>query len=184
MASLSPKYWEKPLPPAWLGDVASSATATPFPPAAASVSTFPFTLAEPDAPSAVLRLVTKFAAVKLVAAAPFTLSVPAEKSMATEVWITPAAFTIATIVLPVKPAIADGTSIPVSLPVRDAGAGVAECALDAAFRAVAAPAVSCASSCDRLGRSVLRLVKSPCSSPLVRRPPKGCWAPPAGVNRS
>ena len=50
MASLSPKYWEKPLPPDWLRVVGSSATATPFSPAAARVSTFPFTLAESAPP--------------------------------------------------------------------------------------------------------------------------------------
>ena len=184
IASLSPKYWENPFPPDWLGVVGSSATATPFPPVAESVSTFPFTLAEPDAPSAVLRLEMKLAAVKLVAAPPFTLKVPAEKSIATDVWTTPAELRMATVVLPVNPAIADGTSIPVSLPVNDAGAGVAECALEAAFRAVAAPAVNCASSCDRFGRSVFRLVKRPWSSPLVSLPPKGCCAPPAGLNSS
>ena len=115
------------MPPNWLGVVGSSATTTPLPPAAVRDRLLPDTLAPPAGARAVFRLEMKVDAVpKLVAAPPLTLRVLAEKSMATVFWMTPWALTMAMVVLPVKLAMAEGTSMPMSLPVRVEGAGVGE----------------------------------------------------------
>ena len=124
--SFSPKNWLKPWPALFDGVVGSSAMATPLPPAPCRVSTPLLKLAEPLAPSAVLRSLRKLPDEVDVGAPPSTLMVPASKSMSTRVCITPAGLTMDTVVLPVKPDTAVGRSSPVLRPVRVVGGGTAE----------------------------------------------------------
>ena len=125
--SFRPKKSEKPWPALLPGVVASSETTTPLLADAALIDRAPLEkLAVAAPPSWLFRVDRKVEGVKLTAAPPLAVMVPAEKSMATLDCSTPALFTTPTVVLPVKLETSVARSMPVLRPVRLEGAGTLE----------------------------------------------------------
>ena len=153
--------------------------ATPFVPVAAIDSAPLEKLAVPEAPSAVLRLATKLAGVNAVAAPPYTLMVPAVKSMAITVFCTtPLLSVIATVDVPVKLLAAVVASRPVSRPVSEVGGGEAVEALLAAFSAWAVRETNSPSWSESPGSEVLRRSSRPRISPELTVIGVGVAVPP------
>ncbi len=162
----SPKYWLKPSPPLLEGVVGSSAMAMPLLPLEAlMVRALLTTLTEAAPPRAVFRLETKVEGVKALLTPP-TVMVPAEKSIATCCWMTPAELTTAMLVAPVNPVRAVGMSVPTFEPVNVFCAGTEVEALCALLRAFAVWVTNSLTWSWIPGKVVLRRSRSPLMSPL------------------
>ncbi len=122
-------------------------------------------LAVPAEPSAVFRAPRKLAGVKVAGVPLSAVIVPASKSMAILVWITPEELTTETLVLPVKPDTAVGRSRPVLRPVSLLGGGAALEALCAMLIWSTARVTYSLSCCCTAGMPVLRRSTRPFSSP-------------------
>ena len=116
-----------------------------------------------------------------VAAAPFTVMVPPEKTISARVWMTPAALVTATVVCPEKPAMALSNDWPTLRPFRLVGAGTAELALCARFSSSAAWATSSASRSAAAGASMSLSSTRPLISPDLTLSSSDRFCPPGSV---